>query len=860
MGSRETSRWRQRIATAVVAVALLGALWTLAIVQRGIAQSAAGCNPTCVVLIQVDGLEPRDVNPASTPYLWSLAHPPAQTPSGALSDRSGWIWQAPRSVMSTGTAPATASLLTGSYPEFSGIPADDFVNRPQRQRLGASGFGDFDATRQPPQSRDGAVQVDAPQVTTLVEEVGEIGGQAAVFLGDRALAQVAHATEGDTRAFWYPPGDDDSASRPQSQFTGDPHLCPLPRYPNDAAPGAQTPTPASCPANDMTTANKAASDLGVEPGVNFAFIHLAELGAAKRLYGNPHVDPENSPPHPSQALVNADSAIGAFAEQYAQSSPDRWDNTVLMVVGSHGYQTTPLERRVPSPVEPTPANPTPDLADYVAAFDPPGDDGPNSLSLVPQGTLATIYYQPHLQESAVDRGRRRSALDAIKADLQRTDDKGVNAACKKASQDPDPCIGEVLFLDAATPGTLDTVEARHPTWNLDVHGPEGDDPRTGAAGDLLVTLTRGWAAGRALGNPQSPATPTAQPLSNPNMASAGGPQERAVAALVNGPRQASVPGAVRNLGDAVRYYPVSKNRVDPSDANNPPPANDPRCPDAPPTDFGGLACANKPSVVGDDANDPGHEAQPESVDFANTISALLQLPFANPDQLQGRILQEAFLQTLKTPCVVGCEPQDPVEEDTFEEALPAPPVEVIAPKDPFTFRGLVQRLRARVVDSRNRTYSRAPAGAMLSRIRLEADFGKPRAAVTLTFYRATRRASSGRRGRGRTRVVRLRAIGRFDPFVVKRGHVRIRLKVPRQFRPTHVGLTVRQIVSGRSRGRCTKRKTQRPVRFRCAGPTAGVIVSVRDGAHLHKRKGRSLHKRQGRSKRRGGGDSAGRRM
>jgi hypothetical protein len=162
----------------------------------------------------------------------------------------------------------------------------------------------------------------------------------------------------------------------------------------------------------------------------------------------------------------------------------------------------------------------------------------------------------------------------------------------------------------------------------------------------------------------------------------------------------------------------------------------------------------------------------------------------------------------------------------------------------FDFYGLVRRLTARVVDNGNHSYASAKPGSSLSTIRLEGDFGKPEAALTLTFYR---RVASGRTRKGR-RAARptLKAIARFDPFIVKRGHVVIRLKVPALFTPTHLGLTVREVARGRG-GRsqaaasepCSELKTTRPVRFRCTGPAQAMIVPIADASRLHQRKGRA---------------------
>jgi hypothetical protein len=103
---------------------------------------------------------------------------------------------------------------------------------------------------------------------------------------------------------------------------------------------------------------------------------------------------------------------------------------------------------------------------------------------------------------------------------------------------------------------------------------------------------------------------------------------------------------------------------------------------------------------------------------------------------------------------------------------------------------------ARVVDDRNRPYREARAGATLSTVRLEGDFGKPEAAVTLTFYRASGRAANANLSSA-SRRLQLKAIARFDPFIVKRGHVTIRLKIPPLFNPQYVGLTVREVGGGK---------------------------------------------------------------
>jgi hypothetical protein len=863
----------------LVAIALLAALWAVAFVQRDVARGAEGdgCSPNCVILIQVDGLEPKDVTPQNTPYLWLLAHPRVQGQSllgSAISQRSGFIWQAPRTVASTGTAPATASLLTGAYPEKTGVPADDFYGPNSagdafaHQRLSAGGFGDIS---HPDSGPDHAGPIDSLGIDTLISVISQAGGKAGVFLADPGLAPMLDASsQGDPH--WFPPGTEEtgSATTPEGQYTGDPRLCPIPRYPDSGAmfPGQEPPDPESaynpqhCPASDFATIHKAASDLALadNESVGFTFIHLAELGVVKRMAVDADVDgrpeAEGDLPQPPAALANTDEAIGTFVERYAQDNPAKWEKTVLMVVGSHGYQATPLSFRVPDPKATVPL--VGDLSDYVASFEQ-GAAKEGSLRLVPQGTMGTIYHvgDPEL---------RADALREIKEDLE-SPNGPVKTQCRILRPDPSfsECIRRVSYLDPATPDTTDTVAQNNPTWRLDPRDPKTGQ-RTRAAGDLLVELERGWATGRAVGLPFQ-LNLDGKAFTNPYESSSGGPQERAVAALINGPSQGGNPGAVRNLDSMapaqlgvsqIKYFPVLNHPVDPSDNDNPPTVDDPstwKCPDTA-TDPGGLACANDPNEAEKDANvdlpdghkSPGYEAQPETVDFALTISALMQLPFeAHPDQLQGRPLQEAFLNKLNTVCVgEDCEPPI-VEDPPPPEPPPPPPPPVEVKQEPgFNFHGLVRRLRARVVDGKGRAFARAPRGTKMSSIRLEGDFGKPRSAVTLTFYRQLPAGRGKGRGAGR---VRLKAMVRFDPFEVKRGEVKITLKVPEVFKPSYVGLTVREIASGaKARSSttkpCTTLKTRKPVKFRCTGPAAGVIARIVDANRLHKRKVASTRRRR----------------
>jgi hypothetical protein len=153
-----------------------------------------------------------------------------------------------------------------------------------------------------------------------------------------------------------------------------------------------------------------------------------------------------------------------------------------------------------------------------------------------------------------------------------------------------------------------------------------------------------------------------------------------------------------------------------------------------------------------------------------------------------------------------------------------------------------------VDDKTGASYKQAKPGASMSTVKLEGDFGKPESSVTLTFYRqvagGARSAKAKKPVRGK--VVRVKAIARFDPFILKRGHVVMRLKVPGLFHPSHIGVTVQQADTHAKPAisnlktklvSCSpKVKTLTKLNFMCFGPTAGEIVGITDASKLHTRK------------------------
>jgi hypothetical protein len=815
---------RRHLAAALAALLVAVAAGATAI--QSARAASVGCNPRCVILIQVDGLEPKDVTAANTPVLWALGHgvsssvtdinPLGNVPVPGVSGRSGFTWQAGRGAMTAGTATATASLLTGGYSEQSGVPADDYQVGGEERWLGMP---------------SGIPGNDLQHDTVLKQVTADEDKKVGVFLGDPGLFGLATngfgpdevptggtVVSNDTGAYWVP-----------SNQQGVPAYCAPPR---DLEQGFD-PQTVVCPAPDAETLENALTGMttsGAAPGMQMAFIHLAELGAIKRLYGDIDASStdasreEQTIPAVQDALHATDAAIGEFIGRYSQDSNAgqvKWPQTILFVVGDHGYEETPLPQRVPDPLDPAG-----DLTDYVKVV------GGDSATLIPQGTIGTIYYSG---------SHKATSLKAIRDKLL---DPATGPNSAPACAQTGGCIEDVLYVRDTGDGH--TVAEAHPSWHL-------DHPAIASAGDLVVVTKPGWALGRSVPTVTADGDVQVNEVANPFEASSGGPRNRAIFALVNGPGGSSAP--VRSVspsdpGDG--RYPVARTAEDP---------------EACPTPDAVSALSSDVNAVnrnpGDDANSPGHECQPEVVDFAPTMAALMKVSL--PDTgLAGRFLQEAFVDPLGFPKAEELPPPDPQPEPAapaVEIYIPPPPPP--PPPPPDFFSGLVRDLKARVVDAQGCAWPLARRGTAMDYLLVEGDFGKKLSAVTLTFYTRNVRATAkrrpakrpakaarsfasaskcprgkGSRARAARRVsasrTRLKAIARFKPFTVERGHVVLKLKVPDQFQPTHVGITVQE---ANALARAHK-SDKGAASFIGIGPKAGGIYSIADAKRLHDRKGR----------------------
>ena len=797
----------RKVALLISLTVLLGAALAAQLPSAG-AQSAADTN---VILIEVDGLEPKDVTQDTTPFLWELAHPD----SGQLIEagRAGWIWQAPRSVMTAGTAANAEALLTGGYPEQVGVPADEFFDpeSTETQRL------EYQPGANP--LPDGAVQIQNTalvEATTLLESVATdtTNGErdAAAFVGNPALSGIANDANIPDALKWWPKSEDPDGESPPS-----PAYCDAPRRPPQD-PNYRPP----CSATDLVTLDRAMNALSSDgEQVAFTYIHLAELGVIKRRDGDFSVQtpptevnsPEAAQSVPQQ-LAQTDAAIAQFIARYKDTvrsrvTADKWPDTFVFVVGSHGYETSTPDKRLPAPDGQVGSS---DLETWVEE---------RGFHYSPYGSMATIHVE------AEDPAAQRAAVAGLVDDLK--PGGSVDQACESSTPVGERCIDELLYVrDDLAPATLpsDTglLSRRHPNWRLDHLNLDEDGNRTQPSrrsGELLIVTKPGWAAGAVVSlEDDGGLAPTGGQTPDPYIGVAGGPRNRAVAAIVNGP----------GGGDGVRQvvprrYPATATKddgdLDP-DPNN--------------TKYGSLAAAN--AHPEDDTGATGHERQPENVDFAPTIGALLQVGI-DSEQLGGRFLQEAFFRELAFP---GLEelvepPPPPPPPATRKVVVLPPPPPPHAPRPPSTWRysGLLRNVLAAVGDRKGRIYPYVRRGAKLDYLILKADFGKPLAAVKLTFYRRAEASA----GSAQRRTV-VKTLATFKPFTVRRARrAKLTLKVPEVFKPTHVGVVVRRArpLTREERIRAAARREdgEDVPDFKAYGARAGGIYRVRKARRLHTR-------------------------
>ncbi|HEX2015807.1 MAG TPA: hypothetical protein VGN69_03855, partial [Solirubrobacteraceae bacterium] len=418
----------------------------------------------------------------------------------------------------------------------------------------------------------------------------------------------------------------------------------------------------------------------------------------------------------------------------------------------------------------------------------------------------------------------------------------------------------------------------------------------GNGGELLVIMEPGWAPGRATpAVDTSGGVPSASDPVNPYPASEGGPRNRSIAAIIDGPSTGNLvyefpwiagtddgrspvtthpdttsdPRQENNSTQAKYYGPTGYDQASgyrASSATAPSPANSIPGDDA--IVYGAPAQTPTGNLCPDSDPACGRERQAQTVDFMPTIAALMKISVPS-NQLAGRILQEPF----GVPLALFNENEDIGVAEPPPLPPPPPPPVVIQPppppppSNPFTFHGLVRKVHAEVGQLVGKTFNpveKARSGADLSAIQLTADFGRPQAQVTLTLYHKGVRPGSSARVPGRRRA-KARSSGgaqnlvtlvRFCPFSVTRGPgVKLRFSVPPRFAPDHIGLTVQETIAapkvvpkvptskastrgaGGPAAQAAAAKPACPAgAVKAIGRAGGAVVPIRNAALLHTRK------------------------
>jgi hypothetical protein len=787
-----------RIVGALVVLGLCALALLARTASRADAASASDCsgsNGLCVMVLEIDGLEPKDVTAQNTPVLFNLAHP--KFPSGTGSQgvggngRGGYWWNAARGVMSAGTAPAAYSLLSGGYPEKTDIPADQFKSN-TGSWVGLNPLGDGSAVDTP---------TELPDSSQIPDVLQQVDPNSIAVSGDPGLGPYVN-TAGSK---WYPGMKGDTG--PSAH--GDPHLC---------GPPSGTPSPSGpvCPADDLQTTDQAYAKLSTQiDKSSFAYIHLAELGRVKQQTGDTDNTDGDANPSVARALATTDAAVGRLIGQYAttQGTQEKWAKTVLFVVGNHGYESTPPSHRIMFQ-SPSNSSQPEDLSDWVKT-----EASGGAYNLAPEGTMALVYPVNNTPANERTGKNGRIGLAGQNGMRQKLLDLNKNSSACPTGK----CISEVLYTqpdpETADPATRwkDTVQHDHPTWRMVGLNKDTNAP-TGSTGDLVVVFDKGWAAGRIAPVPVtvSPDPNDVKPATNPWLASSGGPRNRAIAAFVNGPD-----GQIRDNSMATAQTNATPGSADAANAK---PGDDPI----------------------QNLDDP-KDKQLETVDVAVTSAFLLNISLTELSD-GARPLQEAFVKAFIEPKQEEIEPIPP-EEPPPPPPPPPPPLieapEVIAPSG-FDYTGLVRDLKAVVVDKNKKTVAEAPAGADLSYVLLEGDFGKEQSQVTLTFYRQVggtkgnaAAAAKAKKPKSAKKSRNLKTLVRFKPFSLGRGHIKISLKVPPQFAPDYVGVAVQQVEkvtkAGSDRLGGNGSSADKPD-FQGVGRIGGGIVPIRNAELLHTRK------------------------
>jgi len=243
-----------------------------------------GANKLTVIVLVIDSLMPSDISAGTTPELEALR-------------AGGTAYEESRAVYAAETIPHHVAMMTGVYPDRSGVPTNDFID-------------DFSVASPEP------VKLSIPErltANTLFTWIDQFCGSTPrsdvrtgatlskkylhdIFLGDAANAGRAND---NLNVFNLPP---ESYWDP----TGDPAYI--------GSPDEHVP--------DIPTMTQALTQL---PDVDFFFINLGDVDRSAHGGGQAAR---------SAVLPDTDAQLGALVD--ALKTSGRWDRTVLFVVSDHG--------------------------------------------------------------------------------------------------------------------------------------------------------------------------------------------------------------------------------------------------------------------------------------------------------------------------------------------------------------------------------------------------------------------------------------------------------------------------------------------------------------------------------------------
>ena len=272
--------WHSRCA-AVAAAAMLAAGCGA---QGDSSLPPLGANKLTVIVLVVDSLMPSDISAGTTPELEALR-------------AGGTSYEESRAVYAAETIPNHVAMMTGVYPERSGIPTNDFID-------------DFSVASPEPVKLSIPERLTANTMFTWIDHAcgnsprSDVRTGATlskkylhdIFAGDAADAGRANDNPNvfnlPPESFWSPEDD--------------------PAYID--SPDEHVP--------DIPTMSQALTQL---PDVDFFFINLGDVDRSAHAGGQAAR---------SAVLPDTDAQVGALVDELQASG--RWASTVLFVVSDHG--------------------------------------------------------------------------------------------------------------------------------------------------------------------------------------------------------------------------------------------------------------------------------------------------------------------------------------------------------------------------------------------------------------------------------------------------------------------------------------------------------------------------------------------